>query len=166
MKRYRDWPEDVVELARKGMNVKVEQKLAIGKDFQACGFFAGEAWFRAVVDVLGIPPHGKKAMTIDWKTGGKVQPEFEQLALSAQTIFAHYPAVEEVTAMYVWFGHDTHTTKTYRREDMVRVWNELWPTINVMDEAWRTLTYPPKPSGLCVSYCPVTSCPFYGKGNR
>ena len=33
-----------------------------------------------------------------------------------------------------------------------------------MEEAYRTTTYPPKPSGLCSSYCPVTSCPYHGKG--
>jgi len=166
MKRYKAWPENVVKLSQVGMDVRVEQSLAIAKDFGPCSYYAGEAWFRAKIDVLAMTPKKEAAITIDWKTGSKVQPEFEQLALSAQTVFAHFPTVEEVVAYYVWFGHDTHTVETYHRDDMVKIWNALWPEINVMDDAWRTTTYPAKPSGLCINYCPVTNCPFYGKGSR
>ena len=125
MKRYKQWPEFVVDLSRKGTNVKVEQKMAIGKDFPGVQLLCPGC----VVQGSGgcdrhFHPHGKKVGTIDWKTGGKVSPEFEQLAMSAQTIFAHYPNVEEVArvSIYVWFGHDdghgdivTTTKKIYRR---------------------------------------------------
>lgn len=165
VKRYHDWPDNVRKLMRAGVDVRVEQQLAIAKDFTATGYFDNPTWFRAKLDVLSVLPQFRGALTIDWKTGGKVEPEFEQLALSAQTVFAHHPDVDEVLAIYVWFGHDTQTAKVYKREDMVKLWNQLWPTINEMEEAWRTTTYPPRPSGLCKNYCPVTSCPYHGKGS-
>ena len=165
MSRYRAWPENARKLLQAGYSVKVEQQLAIAKDFGPSGYFAPDAWFRAKLDVT-LFPGTSDAVTIDWKTGGKVQPEFEQLALSAQTIFAHHPEIQRVASIYVWFGHDTQTVKTYKRDQMVPIWNELWPTINEMESAWKTTTYPAKPSGLCVNYCPVTNCPFHGKGSR
>lgn len=166
--RYRQWPDNVKKLkALPGVEVTVENKMAIAQDFTATAFFDAATWFRAVIDVkIILPPEMKTAITIDWKTGGSVNPEFEQLALSSQVIFANYPEIEQVGSIYVWFGHDTQTIKVYRREDMVPMWNELWPMINEMTEAYRTTTYPPKPSGLCKSYCPVVSCPYHGKGSQ
>ena len=164
--RYEAWPTNVRKLAAMpGVDCLVEQKLAIGKDFKAASFFSNDAWFRAVADVLLLIKESKAAITIDWKTGGKVQPEFEQLALSSQTVFATYPWVEEVLAIYVWFGHDTQSPKIYRKADMPAVWNELWPVITEMTDAAKTTTYPAKPSGLCKNYCKVTNCPYHGKGS-
>jgi len=56
--------------------------------------------------------------------------------------------------------------KVYKRDGMLPLWNDLNPELAAMLEAWRTTTYPPKPSGLCMRYCPVTSCPYHGKGSR
>lgn len=167
MKRYDSWPQRILSAQEVGMKLKVENKLAMDEHFQPCGFFDPSAWFRGVVDVLGIlPPAARGAFSIDWKTGNSVQPEFEQLALSAQLIFSHYPEIDAVLAIYVWLGHDTQTVKIYERDKMQGVWTDLLPTVREMQFAADSMTYPPKPSGLCVRYCPVTSCPYHGKGSR
>jgi uncharacterized protein Usg len=167
VKRYSGWPTNVSELAKVGIVTKVENKLAMDKAFSPTDFFAADSWFRGVIDVLMLlPEEHRSAITIDWKTGGKVNPEFEQLGLSAQLIFAHYPEIDHVLTIYVWLGHDTHTVKIYSRGEMLEFWNDLWPTVLDMDHAWRTTTYPAKPSGLCKNYCPVTSCPYHGKGSH
>lgn len=165
--RFKDWPDRVVALKKLGLETAVERKLAMTKDFHPCNFFDAGAWFRGVVDCsLTLPPEMKAMITLDWKTGGNVNPEFEQLALSAQLVFAHHPEVDVVVAIYVWFGHDTQTVKAYRREDMLPVWNGVMGTVTQMTDAHKTMTYPPKPSGLCMKYCPVKSCPYWGKGTR
>lgn len=166
MQRYDGWPSGARRLKDAGLPVEVERSLAIDRNFQPCGWLAPEAWFRAKIDVSLLVESAKAAISIDWKTGGKVEPEFEQLFLSSQAIFAHHPNVDEVAALYVWLGHDMHTAKVYQRDQMGALWSNLWPEIEQMFEAWRTVTYPPKPSGLCVRHCPVTSCPYHGKGNR
>jgi PD-(D/E)XK nuclease superfamily len=166
MAQYEDWPARILKLRDAGLAVKVENKLAMNDKFAPTGFFDASTWFRAVIDVLVLAEESGTAISIDWKTGNKVQPEFEQLALSAQLIFAHYPEIDQVGAIYVWLGHDTESVKAYRRDAMLPVWNDIWPLIKLMEEAHRTTTYPPKPSGLCVHYCPVTSCPYHGKGSR
>ena len=163
MARYVDLVDELAHLHRAGHLVKVENKLAIDKDFQPCGFFDNAAWYRGVADVLFV--NEPKAGALDWKTGA-IKPDYEQLALTAALIFAHYPEVHTVSTAFVWIGSDDYTVNTYGKESMVQMWNKLWPEINVMMEAYRTTTYPPKPSGICVRHCPVTSCPFHGRGTR
>ena len=167
MEHYADRADRLALLRKKGVPVRVEQKLAMSEEFKPVGFFDGKAWFRGVLDVLVVG--GTIARATDWKTGKMPDDgdaEYEQLALSAQLIFAHYPDVREVETEFVWLGYDDTTERTYKHDGMLPVWNKLWPQINVMKEAWRTTTYPPKPSGLCKHHCPVNSCPYYGKGNR
>lgn len=163
MQHYDKWPKEIDGWREAGMTILVEQKLAMTKDFRPVSFFDASAWFRGVVDALALAD--RVAFAFDWKTG-QIKPDYEQLALSAQLIFAHHPKIEQVGTMFVWLGNDAKTDAAYEREDMLKVWNGVMPEVNVMTEAYRTTTYPPKPSGLCVRYCPVTSCPHHGKGTR
>jgi len=168
MERYEPIPAKLASLRdTPGLAVKVEQKLAIDKDFKPVGFFDSSAWFRAVFDALAIGKVVGRAF--DWKTGKMPDDgdaEYEQLALGASVLFAHYPDMQQVDTAFVWLGADDETERTYHRDGMAPLWNKLWPEINVMTDAMRTTTYPPKPSGLCVRHCPVISCPYYGKGTR
>jgi hypothetical protein len=162
------WPGQLRRVFEDGADVRVELKLAMDRDFQPTEWFAPTTWFRGVVDVLGLAPHISKALAVDWKTGGSIKPEMEQLALNAQLIFAHHPEIEEVNTLYFWSAHlaEPLDIKNYKRADMVPLWNKLLPEVRQMEEAALTTTYPPRPSGLCISWCPVTSCPHHGKGTR
>lgn len=166
MQRHDGWPSRIHALKEAGLPVMIERKLAIDKEFRPVGFFDASAWCRVVIDVQMHIESANAAITVDWKTGGKVEPEFEQLGISSQVIFSHYPDLQQVAAIYVWLGHETQTVKVYNRDRMPGLWNLLWPELQQMQEAHRTLTYPPKPSGLCIRWCPVTSCPYHGKGSR
>jgi hypothetical protein len=163
MQHYAKWPNQLRAWQEAGMTVLVEQKLAMTKDFKPAPFFDNIAWYRGVADALALAQ--TVAFAFDWKTGA-IKPDYEQLALTAQLIFVHYPHIQTVGTDFVWLGHDDETGNRYEPGDMIKVWNNLWPEINQMEEAARTMTYPPKPSGLCINYCPVTSCPYHGKGTR
>lgn len=170
MQHYDVWPRKIRALKRAGMETHVENKLAMAEDFSPTGFFGQRTWFRGVLDVIGFGV--RRALSVDWKTGGNISPEYEQLGLSAQLVFSHYPEIEEVDTIYVWLGHTNDdgtpvtTRQTYARDGMGPLWSKLLPEVKAMAEAYRTTTYPPKPSGLCVRHCPVTSCPYHGKGSR
>lgn len=168
LESHRRWPELMIAKKQEDADIRVELKLAMSKDFLPTEWFDPKTWFRGVVDVLGLAPHLAKALAVDWKTGGSIKPEMEQLALNAQLIFCHHPEVDTVNTTYYWASHlDVEPEiKTYTRADMGPLWSRLLPEVGQMEEAARTMTYPPKPSGLCISYCPVTSCPFHGKGSR
>lgn len=164
MEHYEGWPARIVALRAQGFKVLVENKLAMSERFRPTSFFDNETWFRTVIDVLAINEEQRIALAFDWKTG-QVKPDYEQLALSAQVIFVHYPVIEVISSCYVWLGNDDHTVNNYSTQSLIGLWNGLWPEIKQMEEAHRTLTYPPKPSGICLRHCPVTSCPHFGKGS-
>lgn len=147
-----------------GVEIFVEQKLAITKSFLRAGYFDEDVWFRGVGDVVKIvhvAPRSHLALVIDWKTG-KIVEDSVQLALMAQCIFAHYPLVERVRSEFVWLKADAHTREDFSRNDMAGIWGQLWPRIQQLEHAHNTTTYPAKPGGLCRRYCPVTNCPHYG----
>jgi len=156
MEDYEHWCEKV--LTSPG-NILVEQKLAITKDFAPCEFFAKDAWFRGVGDVIKL--HGPVALIVDWKTG-KILEDSVQLALSAACVFAHYPKVQRVRSEFIWLKEDATTREDFRREDMVNLWRILWPRIESLRQAHEQINYPPKPGPLCRRWCPVKQCPHNG----
>jgi len=166
MEHYEEWPQRITALKKAGYKTLVENKLAMNKDYRPRAFFDGDVWFRGVLDVITLLPQQRAALVFDWKTGGQIKPDFEQLGLFAQLVFAHYEEIDQVASIYVWTGHDDYTLKVYKRDGMLPLWNDLNPELAAMLEAWRTTTYPPKPSGLCKHYCPVESCPYHGKGTH
>jgi hypothetical protein len=149
-----------------GAAVQTELRLAMDDQFQPTEWFDPRTWVRGIVDVLYIAPWIKQATALDWKTGKEIKPEFEQLGITASLLFAHHKDIDTVNTVYMWSAHDTDTIETYKREEMTPLWNKLMPEVKRMEEAARTMTYPPKPSGLCIKYCPVSSCPYHGKGDR
>lgn len=140
--------------------ILVEQKLAITKDFGPCEWFAKEAWYRGIADVLKI--HGPVALAIDWKTG-KIIEDAVQLALMAACIFAHHPDVQKIRTEFVWLKEGgVSSREDFDRNAMATVWRNLWPRIEALEHAHNTTSYPAKPGYLCRKWCPVTSCPHHG----
>lgn len=145
-------------------DIKTEQDLAVDAGFKPVGWFDATTWLRVKIDVL--VSSATRAAAFDWKTGGKVNPDLEQLGITATVVMAHYPQVTHVDTSFEWLGHDVSTIKTYERGGMLPFWNDLMPEIRIMEEAHRTMTYPPKPGRLCRNWCPVSSCPFHGKSHN
>jgi hypothetical protein len=143
--------------------ILVEQKYAITRQFQPTAYFAPNVWYRGVGDVVQIAE--PVAFVLDWKTG-KIKVDSVQLMLMAQCIFAHFPAVQKVRSEFVWLQEDCTTPEYYTRQDVADAWFGLLERVGAMENAAKTMTYPPKPSGLCRNHCVVTSCPFHGKGSR
>lgn len=159
MEMYEPWAQ---KLLTSPGNVYVENKLALTKDFAACEFFAHNVWFRAVGDVIKV--NGDVALIVDWKTG-KILEDSVQLALSAACVFAKYPEVKRIRSRFAWLKENATTDEDFTPEDMPNLWKHLWPRIEALEHAHNTTTYPASPSGLCKRFCPVASCPYFGKGS-
>lgn len=158
MERYEHWANRV---DRGTGSLLVEQKFAITRDFKPTTFFASNAWYRGIGDVVRIDRN--VGLVLDWKTG-KILEDSVQLMLMAQCIFSHYPEVTHVRSSFVWLKEDTETPELLTRKEVAAQWVELMPRVLAMENASKTMTYPPKPSGLCKKYCIVQSCPFWKKG--
>jgi hypothetical protein len=140
----------------------VEQKLAITKDFEPCGYFDYNTWFRGKADFLGIT--GPVALAVDWKTG-KLIEDAQQLALLAACCFANFPKIHKIRTEFIWLkeGPGVSSREDFAREDMVGMWRNLWPRIEQLVRAHDTGLYPPKPGALCRRWCPVASCEHHGR---
>ena len=142
MADYEKWAERILT---GGGNILVEQKLAITKDFAATSWFGDTAWYRGIGDVIKIV--GPVALIVDYKTG-KILEDGSQLALMAACVFAHHADVKKVRSEFVWLKEDATTRADFTRDDMTRVWRNLWPRIEALEHAHNTITYPPKPGAL------------------
>ena len=154
---YQHW----VDRVRAGPGeLLVEQKYALTRDFQACEYFGPRVWWRSIGDLVRID--GPVALGLDWKTG-KVVHDSVQLMLLAQCIFAYHKEVQVVRTEFVWLKEDCATQDIFRRDTIANEWIGLLPRIAAMEEADKTMTFPPKPGKLCARWCPVLSCPYHGK---
>lgn len=160
MKQFQTW----VDRVRAGPGaLHVEQKYAITRDFRPTTFFGRDAWYSGIGDIVRIDRD--IALILDWKTG-KILEDSVQLMLMATCLFVHFPALKRVRSEFVWLKDECTTPEVFTRQEVADQWVELLPRVKAMEDAMKSQTYPPKPSGLCVKYCPVLSCPFHGKGAR
>lgn len=161
----RHWAEEVFTFKGKdvrdyGAQVEVERQLAITAAFQPCEWFGRDAWFRAKVDLSWLL--GPVGTAIDWKTG-RIEEESPQLALTAACMFIHHPDIKIVRSRYIWLKEDAETTLDIRREELPKIWNDLWPRIKALQVAHETNDYPPTPNRMCERWCPVKQCPHHGR---
>ena len=165
------------------VSTKAEQDLAVTEDMTPCQFFDRrvDPWLRAKVDVLKVRLQDGIARIVDWKTGkaenerypkyypdpvtGKNVPTSDQLKLSAAIVMAHYPEIDVAWTQFVWVEHDVVTDEMVTRADLPKFWSKMLPRVDKMEQAYKTTEYLPKPGGLCKNHCPVTGCPYHGRGS-
>ena len=142
--------------------VKAEQKMAINKDLKPVGWFAKDAWGRCVIDVSVVS--GTRLALYDWKTGN-IRENSLQLKINACIASLVAKEIEEYVTRYIWLKHDAVTPHdgNFRIEEIPRLWEEILTVVGQMEDAWKTETFNPKPSGLCRNWCDVRSCEFCGK---
>jgi hypothetical protein len=155
---YEYW---VDRIERGSGRLLVEQKYAITRDFRPTAYYADDVWYRGIGDVVRID--GPVGLVLDWKTG-KVLEDPVQLMLMAQCIFSHFPEVTHVRSSYIWLKDGCETPELFTRKEVAEQWASLLPKVLAMESAAQTMTYPMKPSGICKTYCRVTSCPMWKKG--
>jgi hypothetical protein len=161
MEYFEPW---VVKLLGKRGDVFVEQDLAIDENFNSCGYFDRGVWFRAKGDFIRLVDDG--GIVADWKTGKMAAEDSYQLALVAATVFAKYPQVKMLRASFIWLKEDAESYEDFVREDMPRMWRNIWPRIELLKNAHEQMNFPPVQNGTCKSWCKVTACPYNGKSNR
>ena len=139
---------------------KVECNYALTRHLEPCGYFDKDVWFRIKIDVLKISED--VALAIDWKTG-KIQADSVQLALTAATVFAHHPEIQNIRTEYIWLAEDATTREDFSREDMPLIWLKLFPRVEQLEKSYDTGIYLETPNRMCASYCRVEACQHHGK---
>lgn len=153
-------------LAQTKGEVNTEQKLAITSSFKPTTWFGPDVWCRGVLDAVWLD--GDAARIIDWKFG-KRKLDSNQLRLFALLYFAHHPEVERINTAFVWLKTGQMDVEKFRREEVPALWQDILPDIRRLEYAHKTMTFIPRPSGLC-NWCPVRGCSFWisedGTGNQ
>lgn len=132
-----------------------EQKIALNRALQPCGFLADDVWFRGVIDFL-IVDNGY-AFICDFKTG-KPRSKFDQLSLFALHTFAKFPDVQIVDTYYYWTQTETTTKAVYDRKKISLMWAKFVPDLKQYAQAFKDDIWQPRQSGLCNGWCPLESC--------
>lgn len=165
---YQPWVTRFEALRESGKSVFTELGLAMTSGFQPCAWFAPDAWYRAKIDV-SLVDGGTNAIAFDWKTGKRLH-DSPQLMLTAILMFVHYPALQNVGAVFVWLKDMDPADpfkcvdkEVFRREDMATMWTGIAPRVALLKAARHEMNYPPKPGYLCRRWCPVTTCEHHGK---
>lgn len=137
-----------------------EMQIAIDQNMQVVDWFAPTVWARAIVDLAIVD--GEKGIIIDWKTGAKMTDDFTQQQAAAALTFVKFPQLQSIEMGYYWTKHMKLTRQTIVKDDIRHVWSVLLRKIRPYVNAHATVTFPPRPSGLCKKHCAVVTCPHNG----
>lgn len=140
----------------------VEFKFALTDSYKPTAYFAKDVWVRGVIDFALV--RGDRAAVVDWKTG-KPKPDLDQLKLFALAMFAHRPTVTQISTGFAWVGHDLMVKESFDRQQFGELWSEFLPRVRRLQSAVERDDFPPRPSGLCKDWCPVSraKCEFSGR---
>lgn len=153
----------IVDTVKRSPGVKhAEYRFGLTKQLRPTGFFAKDVWVRGVFDVMVVQP--KKLVLLDWKTGTP-RSDIDQLDLFAGVGFSLFQHVESVKAAYVWLAHGRVDPTEYSRDNVADLWKGFRARVERLESAVADEQFPPKPSGLCKSWCPVNKrqCEFSGR---
>lgn len=141
--------------------VMVEEKLGIMKDGKPCGFFDKDVFFRGKIDVVAAS--SKRAIIIDWKSGGSKYEDPFELEIGAVLLQAKHN-VSTIKGQYAWLAENRLGT-LYDLSDTNKTFAKMK---HLMDEIERDRSrdwFEKRKSGLC-GWCVVASCEHYFVAER
>jgi hypothetical protein len=140
-------------LAAKPGKKLCEYKFGLTAALEPCDFFAGDVWFRGIVDLIIID--GDVATIVDYKTGKSAKyAERGQLELMALAMFKHLGLVFVIANEVVKAKYDI--------EGESALWKKWLTEYAKMEKAFEVDVWNPRPSGLCKRHCPVQECVHNG----
>jgi hypothetical protein len=140
--------------------VHVEHKAALAKSLDPCEWDDKNVWCRMIVDYLRVDARSRHAWIVDYKTG-KPHRKFNQLIVYALWTFQEFKYADTIEVAFYWTKDSTTSVRTWSREDIPALWNELVGDLRQYKEAFRSDTWQLRQSGLCAGWCPVIGCKFW-----
>ena len=154
--------------------VAPEVALGVTTEFEPCGWKDPNVWFRGKADVvLRRKDNPEHVGVLDWKTGkpqsesdvkkygNKFEVQSELLAIVAAKTYN----ASAVTTLFVMIDHGVVKANTYFFTDnqaIVQAHAPLFSLMGKIEKATQTNVFPPRPNGLCASYCGLTKCQHNG----
>ncbi len=139
-----------------------EERMALDTQLRQCGYFdeTVQVWYRGQVDARKRDRARGFSHILDHKTG-KVKNDFTQLKGFAMWEFLTQPDIHTVKVEFYWTQIKAANGETYTREQLPEMLRFFAAKLHRYADAHLTNTFPPKQSGLCNGWCPVTDCEFW-----
>jgi hypothetical protein len=152
----------LTEFKNKPGELAGEERIALDTSLQRCDYFdkVRQVWYRGQVDARKRDRAAGTAHILDHKTG-KVKNDFAQLKGFAMYEFLTQPDIHTVTVEFYWTQIRGTNGETYRREQLPELLTFFAPKLARFADAHLRMEFPPKQSGLCNGWCPVTTCEFW-----
>lgn len=142
--------------------LKGEERIALDVNMQRCDYFdkVKQVWYRGQIDAQKRNVATGVSHILDHKTG-KVKNDFTQLKGFAMFELLTQPQIHTVKVEFYWTQIRGTAGETYTRADLPSLIGHFLPKLNRYADAHLRSEFPPKPSGLCNGWCPVTDCEFW-----
>jgi hypothetical protein len=134
-----------------------ENKLGLTADFEPCGFFEKNVWWRGIADIIIL--QDDVALTVDYKTGKKSQyADLKQLEILSLALFKHFPEIKKVKAGLLFLFADDFVKTAYSAETQEDLWTSWVSDVGQLEASVRNNVWNAKPNFTCRGWCPVESC--------
>lgn len=144
-----------------------EERIALDVAMRECAYFSKtqQVWYRGQVDARKRDRASGVSHILDHKTG-KVKNDFTQLKGFAMWEFLTQPDIHTCRVEFYWTQIRDVGGETYHREQLPEIIQFFAAKLHRYADAFLTETFPPKQSGLCNGWCPVTDCDFWRPKRR
>jgi len=154
---------------RNHQEILIEEKITFDQHLNETSWFSKDAWFRAVIDMVGrtnITNDGttqeQTVSIIDWKTG-QYRPSTDQLKLYNMAAFLKWSQVQQVTSALVFVDHKKSspplTTSRLELQDLVQEFGDRSEAIQIANEKD---DWPAKKCFQC-RWCGVADCQYINR---
>jgi len=139
-----------------------EERIALDVNMRECGYFSKtqQVWYRGQVDARKRDRAAGISHILDHKTG-KVKNDYTQLKGFAMHEFLTQPDIHTCKVEFYWTQIRGCNGETYTRDQLPEIIAFFAAKLHRFADAFLTNTFPPKQSGLCNGWCPVTNCEFW-----
>lgn len=139
-----------------------EERIALDVQMRECEYFdkKRQVWYRGQVDARKRDRQAGFSHILDHKTG-KVKTDYTQLKGFAMFEFLTQPDIHTVKVEFYWTQICGVNGETYHREQLPEIIAFFAAKLHRYADAHLSNTFPPKQSGLCNGWCPVTNCEFW-----
>ena len=158
-----DWCRTLA--AKDGVEMMVEEALAITSDLQPCGWWGDKsrkapAWQRGKADVFFVDHINKVNIIVDWKTGkvkdDKTQSHLLSLCATKRTGYS------KSVCLWVFCTKDELVAEDVDLLDLTPISTHM-ANVRAYEKACRDHEFPALRNGLCRQWCDVHSCIHNGK---
>lgn len=152
LQRFKEQPGDLAG----------EERIALDTQLEECTYFSRtqQVWYRGQVDARKRDRAAGKSHILDHKTG-KVKNDFTQLKGFAMWEFLTQPDIHECKVEFYWTQIKGASGEVYYREQLPEIIAFFAAKLHRWADAHLSETFPPRQSGLCNGWCPVTDCEFW-----